>query len=187
MISESCTLLTRRYARAFLSVFAQNVTDDHCVAMKKAAAVLLTPDGKLWLTFFYFPSVTVEQQQAMVALLLNRLALPDYMQSLVALLCAHKRMELLSDVLNKIVAQFFEQRNIVEFTITSSSELTQEQLQKLCAFLQKKSGKNIRYINKVDNRLIAGIRAQSASLFWEYSIAKKLREAQQMVLNRNDQ
>lgn len=187
MISEAGTLLARRYARAFLSLFAQQITEEHCLAMRKAATLLISPAGKSWIMFFDFPSVTPEQQRTMVRLLLKRLDLPDYVQQLVILLCAHKRIELLPDVLNKIVGQFFEQKNITEFTITSCPEITPEELEEIRVFLQKKSGKNIRTITKTDNRLIAGVRVQSAALFWEYSIAKKLREAQQMVLNRNDQ
>jgi len=187
MISEAGTLLARRYARAFLALFAQQITEEHCLAMKKAATLLASATGKAWLMFFEFPGVTPEQQQAMATLLLKQLALPDGMQSLVVLLAVHKRIELLPDVLNKIVTQFFEQKNIIEFTISSCPEITQEELKKIQKFLQEKSGKNIRTITKIDNRLIAGVRAQSTTLFWEYSLAKKLRDAQQMVLNRNDQ
>lgn len=187
MISEAGTLLARRYARAFLSLFVRDITEEHCLAMKKAAMLLASATGKSWLMFFEFSSVTFEQQQAMATLLLKRLAVPDYLQSLVLLLSAHKRIELLPDVLNKIVGQFFEQKNIIEFTISSCPEITQEELKKLQKFLQEKSGKNIRTITRIDNRLIAGIRARSATLFWEYSLAKKLRDAQQMVLNGNDQ
>jgi F0F1-type ATP synthase delta subunit len=53
--------------------------------------------------------------------------------------------------------------------------------------LEKKSDKKIRAVSKVDKRLIAGIRVQSATILWEYSIMKKLRDAQQVVLNGNDQ
>jgi F-type H+-transporting ATPase subunit delta len=185
MIDESCIILARRYARAFLAIFGQRVTIEDCNYMRQAAHQLALRGQ--WYMFFDFSRSTTEEQQAMGALLLTRLQVPDYLRPLVALLAAHRRMQLLPDVFNQIVEQYFMQQAILECSISSCPVLDSQQQQKLLTFLEKKSDKKIRAVSKVDKRLIAGIRVQSATILWEYSIMKKLRDAQQVVLNGNDQ
>jgi F0F1-type ATP synthase delta subunit len=95
-------------------------------------------------------------------------------------------MGLFADILEKIYELFCERNNLVLFKITSTAELTKDELGGLERFLHTKSGKQVRCTCTIDRRLIAGIRVQSGSLLWEYSVDQKLRDAQHMALNGNN-
>jgi len=185
MINELNTLLARRYAQAFFNVYRQDMRDEHLPFIKKA--VIFLRGHSTWSTFFDFSTARVDQQKQMIESLLKYFELPEVLEPLVALLCMHKRMILLPDVLEQFVRLFLTYNGVIEFTIASMPQLVDEQLRILVDFLQRKSDKKVRYTCMVDHQLIAGIRAKSSSLLWEYSIAKKLRESQQMALNGSNQ
>ena len=185
MINELNTLLARRYAQAFFNVYRQDMRDEHLPFIKKA--VIFLRGHSTWSTFFDFSTARVDQQKQMIKSLLKHFELPNKLEPLVVLLCVHKRMILLPEVLAQLAGLFLAYNGLVEFTITSMPQLADEQLQILIDFLQRRSEKKVRYTCIVDQRLIAGIRAQSSLLLWEYSIAKKLRESRQMALNGSSQ
>ncbi len=185
MINETNVLLARRYAQAFFNIYHRDMREEHLPFIQKTATFLRSHSA--WLTFFDFPNVKFDQQKQMIKSLLEHFVLPAVLEPLGELLCVHKRMMLLPDVLEQLAGLFLTYNGLVEFTIASMPQLADEQLCILIDFLQKKSEKRVRYTCIVDHRLIAGIRAQSSSLLWEYSIAKKLRESQQMALNGSNQ
>ena len=185
MINETNTLLARRYAQAFFNINQRDMHDEHLPFIKKTATFLHS--HSTWLTFFDFPNVNFDQQKQMIKSLLKHFELPVMLEPLGSLLCVHKRMILLPDVFEQLIGLFLTYNGLVEFTIASMPQLADEQLRVLVDFLQRKSEKRVRYTCIVDHRLIAGIRAHSSSLLWEYSIAKKLRESQQMALNGSNQ
>ena len=177
-------ILARRYAQAFLNVYIKQITEEHCLLMKKATRSLQSHVA--WQSFFDFSSLSEEQQKHMIIILLQQYDLPDFLLSLGELLCMHGRMSLFAAILDLICIFYFSYNNIESFEITSFPALTEDEVQVLIDFLHKKSGKQIRHTCIIDKQLIAGIRARSSSLLWEYSVAKKLREARHMALNGNN-
>lgn len=87
---------------------------------------------------------------------------------------------LLPAIFFAIYQTYIAQQSTELFTIESSHQLTDEQKKLIEKFLSKKIGKKIRATAVINPALIAGLRLQSATRVWEYSVRKQL-QALQMV------
>ena len=63
---------------------------------------------------------------------------------------------------------------IARVKISSSHDITQQDLDAIERFLVNQTGLSIIYTYAIDKKLIAGIRLQSNTLLWECSINKQL-------------
>ena len=135
MINETNTLLARRYAQAFFNINQRDMHDEHLPFIKKTATFLHS--HSTWLTFFDFPNVNFDQQKQMIKSLLKHFGLPEVLEPLGELLCVHKRMVLLPDVLEHLIGLFLAYNGLVEFTIESFPKLADEQLQILIDIAKK--------------------------------------------------
>jgi F0F1-type ATP synthase delta subunit len=77
---------------------------------------------------------------------------------------------------------YLERQHIVSFTITSSHLLPESAVLSIQRFLARNTGKTIIYTCIVDPTLIAGVRLVNTTLFWEHSVAKQLRDAQNILV-----
>jgi len=178
-MNEEYALLCRRYATAFLNVNGKQISLNDCEEFKNAAQLVRV--HRSWLVFFDLPDLSDEKREQMITILIEKLHLPSIVQSLLVLLDHHRRIGLLPEVLDSLVKLFFERHDLIYFTIRSYPTLSAEQLNIIKNFLMAQTGKNILYVSQECPALIAGVRALSGTLLWEYSIEKKLREAQQVM------
>jgi F0F1-type ATP synthase delta subunit len=93
---------------------------------------------------------------------------------LIGLLTIDRRLVLLSFVLKVIYALYLEDKGIMRFVIESPVELTEQERARCLLFLQKQTGKEIRYTLKSNPDLIAGVKMYSDTLGYEHSIQQKL-------------
>ncbi len=182
-MNEKHFLLCRRYATAFLNLYHDQISLDDCFAIQESIPKLKAHQG--WSAFFELPNVSSETRNEMITLLLKNLSLSSVLSPLVKLLDNHKRIWLLPEVLAVLRSIFFERNQLLFFQIKSCPQLSSEQLEKVVSFLMKQTKKKILYKTVEDGALLAGIRAESDILLWEYSIAKKLREAQQAIESKD--
>lgn len=175
MMREDQAILAKRYARAFINVFGDRISYDDCVTFQRVSATLRSHHG--WLPFFQAPDMTDERREQMVIMLQEQLRMPAICERLINLLIDHNRMALLPDVCDAIARIFFDDHHVAVFAITSFPELTAEQVEYVRTFLADQLDRRIMYSYQVNKRLIAGIRAQSSTVLWEYSLLKKLRDA----------
>lgn len=179
MISEEHILLAKRYAQALVYVSGDQLSHDDCIALNKAAQLLRQHHN--WLVFFETPDMTDEQREHMVIVLQERLRVPFACERIIYLLLKHRRMRLLPDVFEYVAQLYFKTQGVELFTLSSALEMSAPQIEVLRAFLVRITGKKIMYTYRVDKTLIAGIRAQSHTALWEYSLAKKLRDAYRLI------
>jgi len=184
-MTKISTLLARHYAQAFFNGYKERLSIKDCAHIQKAIAYLSR--NKTWAIFFDFPPLSPEKQRLMLDRLIDYLELPKPFFTLGTLLANHKRISILPEVLTIVVTLILKANNTIELTISSYPHLNQTQTKAIIDFFYKKTGKNIVPTYKLDPSLIAGIRVQSTTLVWEYSLRKKLREAQQIALQRNNQ
>jgi len=178
-MNEEYALLCRKYATAFLNVNGDQLSIDDCKNLKKAEIVLQA--HRSWLVFFDLPDLGDKKREQMIVILLKQLHMPGILKSLLMLLDIHRRIWLLPEIISILVSLFFERNNLLSFTFMSYPALSGDQLTAVKNFLMNKTGKQILYVPEKNEKLIAGIRALSGTLLWEYSISKKLREAQQVM------
>jgi F-type H+-transporting ATPase subunit delta len=174
------TVLARRYATALLRVCGDQFSQEDIDSLKHAVTFFKTHKAALY--FLALPDLAARSKKDIVKKLFELVKLPACFQSLVRLLARHKRLRLLAPVLMCVIALYQEQHGIMNVHVQSSSLLDDAQLQVVRAFLSDKTGKKIIYTYAVKKDLIAGIRLQSDTLLWEYSVRKKLRAIRLSVI-----
>ena len=165
--------LARRYAKAFVLTFKDELTPDVIACIQDVVAELKTHKAALF--FLSLPSMRDAQKLKAMHQLCKTLTVSSACMRLMALLVRDKRASLLLDVFEYVLEFYQELHNIQSFTISSAQELTQEQLTAMQQFLAHTTGSDIIYTHTVNPALIAGIRAQSTTHVWEVSVAKRLR------------
>ncbi|MGB8366998.1 MAG: F0F1 ATP synthase subunit delta, partial [Candidatus Babeliales bacterium] len=102
-------------------------------------------------------------------------------QKLLELLLNDNRAFLICDVLYYVCLLYRQYKNITKFAMISSHLLSEEDKKIIKHFLMQMTEQDIMYTTKIDKKLIAGIRLQSDTLLWEYSIRQRLAEAQLLL------
>ncbi len=167
-------ILSKRYATAYIHLFDEQLDlpmSDRCA---QAADFLRTHHQALLV--LKLPTVPVSEQRTCLTALFSHYKLPASLLKLVDLLSEHNRLILLPAILYQIAKLYRVRHNIALYHISSSAQLDKEALEIIINFIEKLSGKKIVTIQKIDESLIAGIRLQSDTRLWEYSIQKKLNE-----------
>lgn len=169
-------ILSRRYAIAFLHLHATEFNLNICDRIESAAGFLKnTSAAQLILKLTTLePCVYTESLQAFV----EHFKIPVSLMSLVALLIEHNRLSLLPEILIQLANCYKEQQGILTYQIISPQVLDATEKETIIDFLQKQSDKKIMYKEIIDQSLIAGIRLQSDTTLWEYSVKKQLSQLQ---------
>ena len=165
--------LEQRYARAFLNVFADVISpqilssaDAFCNYLKEHRRIV-----------FMLKLSVLDDQIKVRGLyeLCKRFGLGEPFKRLINLLQVDHRLPLLPDVVCLLEELYMERKQIHPFIIRSSAELGTEERTSLEKFLAQRLPGTILCSYRTDERLIAGIRAQSPTHLWERSIARKLK------------
>jgi F-type H+-transporting ATPase subunit delta len=166
-------IIAKRYAHAFLNVFSLSFAD----VQKLNNAINFLQQHPEIATFLKIPLLDPQiKLEALKESVIKKFDLPASFDLIVELLIHKKRSELLLQVLEQIKKDYQDQQNIKLFTISSSTELADEQKKVLEQYLISTTDATIDARYTIDKKLIAGIRMQSDELQWEYSIAKQLKK-----------
>ena len=168
--------IARKYAKAFMAVFPKSFTFTDVGKIEIAQKFLQT--HKQILLFLQLPQFDQERKKSMVADLISHFSLPEHFSIIILLLIAHNRSFYIPAVLLAITQLYKEQTNSIEFSIHSTHNLNDQQIESIKHFLGKLLDKNIITTTLKDDSLIAGIRLQSNDYLWEYSLRKHLKTLQ---------
>ena len=180
MIGFSRSDVAKKYAQAYLNICGQQHTfQDYC-SMWRAAQFLSEHHSLL----FYLSLSMVDEvdKKRFIDLLFEKFHLFPSLKELFYLLLKNKHIHLAADVLRDIYALYKIQHNIVDLHVTSSGDLTEEQLEEITYFFTQFSGQRAQIRHHVNPLLIAGIRLQTDTHLWEYSIAQQLRKLKQELI-----
>ncbi len=175
--------LIHKYVRAFLNVHAQQLSDAQVKQIGQISNFFKSHRHTVF--FLKLPAQFTAIKEAMIKKLIDQLNIAVSLQSLISLLLKQQRLFLLPAICAAIEQEFEQQNGIMRFTISSSHALSEKQEQLITHFLENKTGKKIEFVEKIDPQLIAGVRLQSDTLLWEYSIAKQLRDAERLLSDGN--
>jgi F0F1-type ATP synthase delta subunit len=178
-MNQEYSLLCRRYATAFLNVYGDKISLEDCKVLRSAGDFL--GSHRSILAFFELPDLRPDRHQQMIDLLVSHFSLPEAIKPLLFLLEKQRQLWLLVEVLFVLVELYLQRNNLMIFSVESFPVLSSEKLEDFKKFLHRQTKKDILCRLKENKDLIAGIRAQSSSLLWEYSIEKKLREARHVI------
>lgn len=165
--------LAQLYATAFLNIYCTSITEDIYNKLIKTRLFLLeNPD---YLFIYKLPRHFNLVKKQIINKLLEQFDLPAIFYKLTELLLETDRLALLPLVLHHILLGYEERNYLMPTVITSSSSISEKQARIIQDVIKQVSGKKILPKYRIDTKLIAGIRIQSNTLLWEYSVAKQLR------------
>jgi F-type H+-transporting ATPase subunit delta len=166
-------VIARRYAHAFLNVFIESLSNNDLTNIEQA--IDFFTKHKQLIALLKVPHIDTQQKSdALEYILLKIYHLPESFKKLVSLLVSQKRAYYILEVLIQLNEYYQIYKNIEYFQIKSSHQLEQKELELLEQFLKEQTEAIIIYKYEIDPDLIAGIRMQSNTLLWEYSIQKQL-------------
>jgi F0F1-type ATP synthase delta subunit len=170
---------SRHYARAFLRVFGTLPEK----TLFKAIDTLSSYYEKNRLVFrlLQFSSARRDAKIEAMEKLCDKLQLPEPISNLVGSLIKRKAIELLPTVLCALRSEFKKSARIYDFTVTSSHALSAEQKEAIERQLTKAVDGTLVVTYREDSSLIAGIRLQSPTYYWEESIARRIQNIRQTL------
>ncbi|MCX5922718.1 MAG: ATP synthase F1 subunit delta [Candidatus Dependentiae bacterium] len=172
MIKAAEYTVSKRYATAFLNVFGDSIS--YADMQNVCAASEFFYQHKNLLFFLTWPVIDTGLKVRALNEALQKFSLGKPFDRLIDLLATHKRTYLIHATLKALCALYKQRNRIMDVAITSSNTLREQDLKALQEFLVNITGQSIIYTYKIDKNLIAGIRLQSDTVLWEYSIRKHL-------------
>lgn len=164
--------IAKKYAQAYINVYPEQITQQLAAHIQSFVSFLKARRTVLF--YMQLASIPQETIQSTLYHLLASYHVSGSLTVLVDMLIKDKRISLLPQVFEALIALYKERHHIVDFVIASSHQLSEKQLERLKNFLEKKLHKEIHYKAVIDKRLIAGIKMYSDNWYWEHSIRRQL-------------
>ncbi len=180
MIGFSQSDVAKKYAHAYLNVFGDQHTFEEFCSMWRASQFLAEHHALLF--YLSLPMIDVVDKKRFIDLFFEKFHLFDSLKQLFYLLLKNKHIFLAADVLADVYGLYKTKHNIAELQVTSSSDLSEEKLEEIKNFFTKLSGQQVVVRHCVNQGLIAGIRLQTETYLWDYSIARQLRKLKQELI-----
>ncbi len=175
-------IIARKYAKAFLNLYFDALTEQHIDAMSKFYLFLRENRGIL--CYLNLPGLNEQVWKDFLTELYARFVLPQHLPKLIQVLISRRRVELLPAVVVAILQEFWRRKHVMHFEVTSSQELSLSEQAMTNAFLAKKTGAEIKATFAIDATLICGIKMRSDSYMFEHSIARELKKFEESLLQR---
>ena len=166
--------ITTPYAEAFLQVAESRNEVDEVIAQSKSILELwdASPEFREAMAS---PVLEVDSKKAALEKLFSK-DLPPSFINLLKLLADRNRIGFLNSVLERLLELYREQRNIALATVTSASDLSEEQQNELLKKVQSIAGtENLELNLKVDPSLIGGFVINVGSKVIDASLAGQVR------------
>ncbi len=168
-----------RYAEALFQLSKEN---DQVAERKEEAEVILAqvqanPDLS---GFFRAVQISKDEKKEVIGKIFDGFLTETV--NFLKLLVDKDRMYYLCPILEEFIARADEDLGIETATVTSARALDSEQLAKIKAALEAKTGRKIKLINKLDESLIAGIKVAAGNTVTDVSVARQIEEMKETLL-----
>jgi ATP synthase F1 delta subunit len=173
-------ILAKKYAQAMINIHGQDWSLKQAQAFAQAAQFL--KERRRTLFFLRLSSIEKDIKKEGLLMVCKQYALPKDTETLIDLLLAHKRSFLVHRVFDWLYQLYLRKHNILSCLFKSSHELSKTSVATAQQFLKKLTGCDIITTEIVDPSLIAGLRLQSNTILWEYSVAQHLKRARQLLI-----
>ena len=171
--------IASRYGEALFMISQE----DGLFADRKAQAQCLLDvleENPELLLFFRAVKITDEEKKKMITETFKDMD-PDLVHFL-ELLVDKDRTYYLKDILKDFIARCDEELGIVNATVESARRLPEEQMARIKAALEKQTGKTVSLVNKVDQKLIAGIKVTVGNRVTDVTMARSLEQMKETLL-----
>lgn len=177
MIGFSRSDIAKKYAHAYLRTLKDEHSFQDFSSMWRAAQFLSEHHSLLF--YLSLSIVNEHDKKRFIHLFFEKFHLFDSLKQLFYLLLKNKHIFLAVDVLRDIYGLYKVKYNISELQLHASCDLSENQIEEIKKFFTQLSGQHVVVRYSVNPALIAGIRLQTESFLWEYSIAQQLRKVKQ--------
>ena len=167
------TTAARPYAKAVFEMAHETGALTNWSAQLAAMSAVVAADGSAAL--LNHPRITKEQKAEILAEAAGD-ALDDQGRNLLRVLAENDRFVLLPEIATIFEQLKAEAEGAVEAEITSAQEISDEQQQAIAAALEKRLGREVKLVTKVDPSLMGGAIIRAGDLVIDSSIQGRLQE-----------
>ncbi len=162
----------REYAQAlFKLAVEENSVEEYLESLKKMKKLL--EENPEYTEFLNCPAVSLTQRLAAIDEAFGEM-LPEYVLSLVKLLCENGKSRITLSCIDEFLALAMEYKNSAYAQIYSVIELNDQQKKSICKKLEKITNKNIVPVYSIDKSLIGGIKVEVDGKTIDFSIKHRL-------------
>ena len=173
---------SKRYAKAIISYGLEN--DNLDILFEEIMSLIKTLESSEDLTSFIAnPTISKDIKKKVLNDLTSE-SLPNT-SSVIKLLSQNNRVDMLLDVCNRFVKQYNVQKDIVEVTVTSPVEVSEELESSIKEYLQSMKKGKIKLTKKHDKSLIAGFILDYDNTRLDASVKKRLDKMKKQLKTTN--
>jgi len=171
--------ISSRYGEALFQLALENgaVEEMREEAMAIQKAILENPD-----LLIFFRAVQIEKQEKREMIDRVFQGFTKDMCSFLKLLVDKDRTYYLKEILTEFISRCNFELNIETAAVSSARPLSEADMNRIRAALEKKSGKKVLLTNIVDPSLIAGIKVTSGNQVTDVTTAHKINELKDLLL-----
>jgi F-type H+-transporting ATPase subunit delta len=175
-------IVSRKYAEAFLNIYMDSITDDIIVHLEELSTYLRSHKNAL--IFFGLHHISAEEKLRLFEKIEMRIKPSSFIKKLFEALIKHNRVTLCPQIIDMICKLYRKRKNIMMFDIQASYPLGTAEISIIRKFLSHKTNTYITSTHSINKNLIAGLRLQSETFLWEYSIHKQLKQLTQSITTK---
>jgi len=164
--------VTNRYARALLAAAEEREVLDRVADDGRGLQALVRGSGD-FRSFLTDPLIHPGKKESVLRSIFEG-KLHEVTLNFLRLLCEKRRERSLADILDHFLEVLDERRGVVTARVRSSSQMTQQQQDRLADRLSGHSGKQVRLEVEVDEDLKAGFVARLGDTVFDGSLAAQL-------------
>ena len=169
-------IVARKYAKAYMRVFGPELSLPGYQALDQLYSFM--GQNRRIPFFLTLASIDASIKMRELQKLFEKFEAPSSLNRLVKVLLDDDRGGLLVQIIKQIILLYEQQRGLGAFMVASSCELDGKEVAAIQQFLERTTDLDILCNYKIDKTLIAGLRLQSDTHFWEYSVRKHLQRMQ---------
>ena len=170
----------REYAEALFMLCAEeNSIEEYKKALETVREVV--DENPEYLEFLSSPAIPLGERLSAIDEAFAE-HLPEYLLSFLKILCENSHIKTLGNCIEEFekLSRAFSNRSVAN--VTSAVPLTDEQKQKVCAKLEKLTGKSIDAFYTVDETLIGGLKIDIEGKTYDGSLKHRLSDVKDVII-----
>jgi len=178
----SASKVSRRYSKALMGLCDKDQSHESVASdlNQVVTALAAAPDVS---TALNDPSVDIGVREKVTAQIIADLKLTGLTANFLRLLSDRQRMIEIDGILEDFQNRLDEKAGRVRATVTSATELSKGDCDRLKAQLEKTTGKTVLLETAVDPSLLGGVVARVGNLVWDGSVQTALGSMREQLLN----
>jgi F0F1-type ATP synthase delta subunit len=168
----------RNFARAFLRTHA--ISEEELFRGTDALLNCCKNNSLVFHTL-ELSSALMSEKCLAIESLVKKLSLPQQFSFLLRVVLRYKEFGSLAIILRFLQQEFYYMQGIHQVVVSSSHCLSDEQKNNMEQLVKDKIPGTLRFIYRIDSRLIAGVKMTTPLYYWEHSVARTIRTLQHQL------